>query len=161
MSVCKLPTVSSYGMSSSLSTPPFPLAYLMVLLASWFLLAWLSFSLSELSFSVNPSCYFNCCLHADVFCISTPCLSSRPPFLAVSDHGYLTGPSPAQPNVSETELSLLKARFPGSHQAHRGTHWVSSLSPPHAVMTAYSLFPLLLLNPGCLPTVPRSLVPYC
>lgn len=151
-----MPTVYSYWMFCSLSTPTFPLAYLMVLFASWFLLAWLSLFLSELSFSVNPSCYFNCCLHADAFCISIPCLSSRPPLLAVSDHGYL-----AHHHVKPT---CLKQNFhfsrPGSLLVINFIEelmWVSSLSTSHAVITAYSRLLLTKCTPGKVYKQPQSL----
>ena len=115
----------SFSLSPSLSAPTFPPASVMVPFASWFLPAQLSLLLSELPFGANPSWYFNCRLHAEAFHISTLCLSSRPPLRAVSGHGYLIVPS-----LPQTELSLLKARAPFCHQAHRGTHaGLSPLSP--------------------------------
>lgn len=41
---------------------------------------------------------------------------------------WLAGPSPPQTNMSETELSLLRAKVPVSYQTHRGTH--VGLFPP-------------------------------
>lgn len=128
----------SFSLSPSLSAPTFPPASVMVPFASWFLPAQLSLLLSELPFGANPSCYFNCRLHAEAFHISTLGLSSRPPLLAVSGHGYLTVPS-----LPQTELSLLKARVPVCHQAHRGTQaGLSPLSPTssHDHLQTFSCF---------------------
>lgn len=156
MSVCKLPTVYS----SSLPTPPF-------LLPIWWYFSPLGFSLPGcLYFSLSFPLVLIPHVISTVVSMLMPS-ASRPHVWAPGHHSWLSlimATWLAHHHLNPMCLKQNSAYSkPGSLVVIRLLEELigSLLSPPQAVMTAYSLFPLLLLNPGCLPTVPRSLVPYC